>query len=663
MSTSPSRLLDRLATENWPFAVKFIVPVLLVALLLVAIEAMFIGMVGNLDSTLRDIVNNKYDNSLFLTQSVDKLRSADNDLHIMQIKKAANLPQQAGQETAAIASDLDQVYRTLSVRKSEYSDPVHSGKIDKALTSINNYRDAVNFVGAMLEIDFNATVNFILPLSAVYNKTIADLTLISDEYLLFSKEESQKLVDRASIHIHLLYIFNVVVFLITILVSVKIIGTTVRSVKSLAVATQRLAEGDTGLDLESLERRDELGDVVKSLTIFRDNIKHVDKLKAAQKQAEIIAQAKNMFVANMSHELRSPLNGVLGCSSILKGTALNNKQSECVGIIEDSARSLLEIINDILDYSKIEANKVVLDNDPFDLAGAIRGQVHLMLPLALQKNLSLQVYIDDRIPHYVLGDEGHVRQILVNLIGNALKFTLSGVIFVMAERVSWPEAVPVVIKVTVQDTGIGIAKEAQARLFEPFYQVSSGTMKTMPGTGLGLAIAKRFCTMMHGDMGFESAKGKGSSFWFTLCLQLPSESQIAATIAKEKNSDPLPAFGAKHVLVAEDVATNQFVIQNLLDDIGCSCDLAANGEIARQMAQEKVYDAILMDCHMPVMDGYEAAARIRREERRKIPIIALTAIAAEEDRKKCFAAGMDDFIAKPIDKNDLIRTFNKWFAA
>ncbi|MDD5586906.1 MAG: ATP-binding protein, partial [Alphaproteobacteria bacterium] len=279
---------------------------------------------------------------------------------------------------------------------------------------------------------------------------------------------------------------------------------------------------------------------------------------------------------------------------------------------------------------------------------------------AAQKNISLHPNLAYRIPPYVLGDGSRVRQILVNLIGNALKFTINGGVFVNAELVSPPGAAPAVIKITIKDTGIGIPQDLQSRLFEPFYQVSSGTTKTMTGTGLGLAIAKRFCTMMGGEIGIESETGKGAAFWFTMSLQLPSEQQIFKARLEDTKKTVAPAFGAKHILVAEDVETNQFVIKNLLETIGCTCDLASNGEIAGKMAQEKNYDAILMDCYMPIVDGYEAAARIRKEGQSTVPIIALTAIAMKEDRDRCLTCGMNDFLAKPIEKNDLIRMFNKW---
>jgi PAS domain S-box-containing protein len=411
---------------------------------------------------------------------------------------------------------------------------------------------------------------------------------------------------------------------------------------------------------------DESGDIRYNVSIQRDITKlkeQEETLRQAAITADAANHAKSEFLANMSHEIRTPMNGIIGTASLIMDTPLSERQREYVNVIEKSARALLDIICDILDFSKIEANRATLDYRTFDVSRSLREQIYLMTPVASQNNLSLQIDIDQCIPRWLLGDETRIRQIIINLVGNALKFTKSGGIHVMVEMISGSGEDPVRVKISVKDTGPGIPEDKQALLFEPFYQVSSGTTKTIGGTGLGLAICKKFCHMMGGEIGVVSSVGQGANFWFTAALPLPSEQQIAEALKADMEAGQNVAvrFNPLHILVAEDVATNQFVIKNILAAIGCTCEIAANGKIAVEMHANNHYDLVLMDCHMPVMDGFEATGLIKGSTK-NTPIIALTANAMKEDREKSLAAGMDDFISKPVGKQDLIKAFNKWFA-
>ncbi len=659
MRTKPHRFATRLFLSNWPLGIKFGLPIFAISLLIIWIEVASGLMFSDLRETLNDVIEHRFNASLFLAQQVDHLRIANDDLNMMIVKRAVNIQQDVPKETGTITAHLDEVSADLVAHQAEYAS---ERNFTKSLGALKNYKDAVTFVGSMLEIDLNAPVNFILPLGTVYNQSLGYFSSISNNFLTASRAESQNRLAQAETQIHTLYLVNGMALLLTGILTLWIVTGTVRSIRKLAAATRSLADGDIEIDLESLARRDELGLVVQSLTIFRDNIRKVDRLTQERRQAEVVEQARSVFMANMSHELRTPLNAVLGCAALLADTQLEGKQKEYVDIIEGSARFLLEIITEILDYSKIEANKMMLRTDVFDLHATTKEQIRLMTPLASRKNLSLQLQIDPRVPTYLIGDESRLSQILFNLVGNALKFTFEGEVKVKLELLSSPEEPEAFIQFSVKDSGVGIPKNKQENLFQPFYQVSSGSQKLSPGTGLGLAIVKRFALMMGGSVRLESEEGEGATFFFSARLSLPSQQEIeifeAAKAAEERGVAPI--FGPKHLLVAEDVETNQFVIQHILKSLNCTCDICANGVELISMAKQKKADLILMDYHMPVMDGFEATKQLRATGFTDIPIIALTANAMKEDREKCLAIGMNDFVSKPIDRSELIRVLNKW---
>ena len=252
------------------------------------------------------------------------------------------------------------------------------------------------------------------------------------------------------------------------------------------------------------------------------------------------------------------------------------------------------------------------------------------------------------------------RQVLLNIIGNALKFTSTGGVTVAVDRLP-AQGNGILVKVAVTDTGRGIPKDKLGELFEPFYQVSSGTTKDAPGTGLGLTISKKLIGLMGGDIQCDSELGVGTTFSFTVQFSLPTEAQIAEEIARQNQQAPEPTFGSKHVLIVEDTATNQFVIKKVLKALNCTFDVAVNGQEAVAYARAGGYDAILMDCHMPVMDGYEATQIIRSEVKSDVLIIALMANASREDQEHCLNVGMNDFVSKPFTKTNIVLVFNKWF--
>ncbi len=396
-----------------------------------------------------------------------------------------------------------------------------------------------------------------------------------------------------------------------------------------------------------------------------------DSLEAARDTALQAAQTKSAFLANMSHEIRAPMSGVLGMLEIIKDTKLSREQEGMIEIAANSAESLLVILNDILDFSKLEAGKVKLEEIEFDLPDLVKAVCSLLSKRAHSKDLELSCFLPDNLPPRWRGDPMRIRQILTNLIGNAIKFTDQGAVSV---KVFMSEVVAGVarLRFEVKDTGIGIAPETQTHLFQPFSQADSSTARRFGGTGLGLSISKNLVDIMGGIIGVESALGLGARFWFTLPLTpvennapalLPSSGRKPAPAAKTEES--LPDYSDRQVLVVEDDAINQTVIASQLAKFQIKPDVVNNGQLALDRLQHKFYDLVLMDCQMPVMDGYETTRILRGREiaagdARRVSVVALTAHAAAGEREKCLAAGMDDYLAKPVTRTDLAKVLPHW---
>ena len=429
--------------------------------------------------------------------------------------------------------------------------------------------------------------------------------------------------------------------------------------------TKKISENNNYAQRINSKQQAEIGQLEQAVNEMLDVIQKREKeLIAAKEKAEELARVKQDFLAHMSHEIRTPMNGVTGAAQILEDTDLNELQHKWVNSLKLSSNHLMEIINDILDISKIESGKMLLVSQPFSLKEVLAVVLESNRSKYQEKRLLVTIDEDEQIPEFVKGDETRLKQILMNLFGNAIKFTQKGFIAIGNKLLDETED-SVTIQFYVKDTGIGIAPENLDKVFQTFTQEKSDTTKRFGGTGLGLSICKSLVEMQGGEIFLDSKLGKGSKFYFNITYCKVSEEELAnPVILNKKQKVTLPPFeSTKKVLVAEDNETNQEVVKNFLGQWNIDVDLASNGEIAVEKIKADKYDLVLMDLHMPKLDGYGATKSIREglnNGKNEVPIIAMTAAALQDESEKCLASGMNGYITKPLDKKLLYQKLQEY---
>jgi len=512
------------------------------------------------------------------------------------------------------------------------------------------FADAAWFPGILEKVSGNANVEingenktigfYHIPQTALHSVVIADETYMRSYIDTIRNAAVAAGIVSALLAVGCVYLF---IFPVT------------GDIKRLSLFARQIAKGGRSADT-GVKRTDELGDLAESLSEM------VITLRDMVARSEAATQAKSEFLARMSHEIRTPMNGIIGMAYLALHEKPDPKQRKFLERIDMAAKNLLGIINDILDFSKIEANKMNIASHSFRLSGVLWSVYDLIHTKAEEKGLTLEFSVADNVPDILEGDSLRLAQVCINLCSNALKFTEAGSVSLKVALES-QTAAGIKLLFTVRDTGIGMDKEALQSIFESFAQADGSTTRKYGGTGLGLSISRSLVRMMGGDIRVESEPGEGSAFFFTVVMRKGSEDAVAEEEASSTGEEgPLP-FPLR-VLLAEDNEINQEIAMSVLEGMGVTAKVAANGGEAVRLWDAESFDLILMDIQMPVMDGLQATRIIRasaNSRARTVPIIAMTANAMSTDRNKSMEVGMDAHITKPINYAELAETVRYWY--
>jgi signal transduction histidine kinase/ActR/RegA family two-component response regulator len=539
------------------------------------------------------------------------------------------------------------------------------------------------------------TVVMVSPVVAVADPNLGDLVPEQDVdaviqerigYVLLGMSTAELIVDQRTF---LLSVFLVTLGLALIgaLVAVLLARRIAAPLKSLASAAGRISTGDLDIQIE----RGSGGEVTSlaeafehmlvRLRSYRERVaaqqqdledqvaQRTEDLRLALGQAQQANQSKSQFLARMSHELRTPLHGLLGAVEVLAAASDPAERADLARLAIDVGTTLKEIIDDVLDLSRAESNRLELELRAFDVGQIVREVRDVLSGTAQRKGVDLRVEIDPQLPGDLLGDSSRIKQVVLNLVSNAVKFTQQGEVRLSA-RVIEASAELTELRIEVADTGIGIAPQAVERVFEPFAQADESMSRRFGGTGLGLALSRQLVEMMGGRIGVDSEPGLGSVFWVQLSLASASSSgspQVSQEVFADAQRSEIPSTW--RILVAEDNPVNQLVVRRFLNRLGLEPVVVDHGQAALAAIDGQRFDLVFMDCQMPQMDGYEATRRIRDAERTaqgvqaRLPIVALTAHATRSERQRCLDAGMDDFVTKPFSVDDLRQVIARWLDA